>query len=330
MKKSIILVLTVVITVFFNSTILAQEISVVATADNTLWESAGGTISSGHGSSLYAGRSGSNALGLIKRAVLRFDLTGQLPVGAVVQSVRLKLNVNKTNAATGAQTFSLHRLESDWGEGASDAGTNGNGTSAEPGDATWLNTFFPNTLWTTPGGDFAAASSGNQIVDAVGSYEWGSSAEIVADVQSWLDDPEANFGWILIGNEEKTQTAKRFSSRENSTIANRPVLMLTFSTTTGIVDENELVPGAIRLAQNFPNPFNPTTNIEYQLTQSSLVDLSIYNILGKKVATLVNKDQAAGTYNVQWNALGFISGMYYYKLQTNVGYEQTRKLILLK
>ena len=75
--------------------------------------------------------------------------------------------------------------------------------------------------------------------------------------------------------------------------------------------------------------WNPTTNIEYQLAQTSLVDLSIYNMLGQKVATLVNINQPAGTYNVQWDALGFASGIYYYRFEA-ANFVKTRKLVLLK
>ena len=85
-----------------------------------------------------------------------------------------------------------------------------------------------------------------------------------------------------------------------------------------------------KLQQNYPNPFNPVTTISYQLAGNSAVDLSIYNLLGQKVATLVDKKQVAGSYEVQWNASGFASGLYVYKLVTDKGFESTKKLILLK
>jgi photosystem II stability/assembly factor-like uncharacterized protein len=91
------------------------------------------------------------------------------------------------------------------------------------------------------------------------------------------------------------------------------------------------------LDQNHPNPFNPVTVINYQLPEASKVELSIYNLLGQKVATLVSEKQQAGQYQVQWDASGFASGMYLYRLQagspsTGSGqvFEETKKLILLK
>lgn len=84
------------------------------------------------------------------------------------------------------------------------------------------------------------------------------------------------------------------------------------------------------LGQNYPNPFNPTTMIGYQLAAFSEVKLSIYNILGQKVATLVSEKQPKGTYSIQWDASGFASGIYLYRLETNQGVLKTKKLILLK
>ncbi|MCP4414150.1 MAG: T9SS type A sorting domain-containing protein, partial [Gammaproteobacteria bacterium] len=68
------------------------------------------------------------------------------------------------------------------------------------------------------------------------------------------------------------------------------------------------MPKSYKLSQNYPNPFNPTTSISYQLPQTSDVDLSIYNLLGQKVATLVSKKQPAGSHKVEWDATGFASG----------------------
>jgi PKD repeat protein len=90
------------------------------------------------------------------------------------------------------------------------------------------------------------------------------------------------------------------------------------------------IPHKFALQQNHPNPFNPTTTINYQLAMSSNVNLSIYNTLGQKVATLVNNKQPAGNYSVQWDATGFSSGVYFYKLETSTGFLQSKKLLLLK
>jgi photosystem II stability/assembly factor-like uncharacterized protein len=93
-------------------------------------------------------------------------------------------------------------------------------------------------------------------------------------------------------------------------------------------EENNMLDFSI--AQNYPNPFNPITTIEYQLRKTSQVDLSIYNILGQKVTTLVSQKQQAGSYEVGWDATGFASGVYLYRLESDKGFIQTRKLIFLK
>ena len=102
-----------------------------------------------------------------------------------------------------------------------------------------------------------------------------------------------------------------------------------YKSLTGI-NREEKIPGTFYLGQNYPNPFNPKTTINYQLPSGSQVDLSIYNLLGQKVATLVSEKIVAGSYKVEWNASAFASGVYFYKLETNTGFVQTKKLILLK
>ena len=95
-------------------------------------------------------------------------------------------------------------------------------------------------------------------------------------------------------------------------------------------EENKSIPGKFALAQNYPNPFNPVTTIRYQIPFANSVDLSIYNILGKKVDTLVNGKLNAGFREVQWDASKFASGVYIYRIETGKGFVHSRKLILLK
>ncbi len=99
---------------------------------------------------------------------------------------------------------------------------------------------------------------------------------------------------------------------------------------TAIEDGKSKIPAKFALRQNYPNPFNPTTTISYQLPKQSNVELNIYNLLGQKVATLVSKKQPAGSHKVEWDATGFASGVYLYKLSTDQGFTKIKKLILLK
>ncbi|MCX6162361.1 MAG: T9SS type A sorting domain-containing protein [Ignavibacteriae bacterium] len=88
-------------------------------------------------------------------------------------------------------------------------------------------------------------------------------------------------------------------------------------------------PAGYSLCQNFPNPFNPSTKISFQLPVVSSSSLKIFDITGKEVATLVNERLNAGTYTVDWNASEFPSGVYFYRL-TAEGYGETRKMMLIR
>jgi Zn-dependent metalloprotease len=89
------------------------------------------------------------------------------------------------------------------------------------------------------------------------------------------------------------------------------------------------IPTHFALQQNFPNPFNPITILSYQLAASSGVELSIYNILGQKIVSLVSEKQVAGTYAVEWDASGLASGIYYYRLDAG-DFQDMKKMVLLK
>ncbi len=89
------------------------------------------------------------------------------------------------------------------------------------------------------------------------------------------------------------------------------------------------MPKEFVLAQNYPNPFNPSTIIRYELPTTSDVSLKIFDMLGREVTTLVNTRQAAGTYEVNFNATGLASGVYFYRLQAGP-FMQTKKMMLVK
>lgn len=95
---------------------------------------------------------------------------------------------------------------------------------------------------------------------------------------------------------------------------------------------DNIAPVQYSLSQNFPNPFNPTTDINYALPYNSFVSLKVYNSLGQEVATLVNEPKPAGSYKINFNAAGLPSGVYYYVLRTgnNNEFVKTNKMILLK
>jgi hypothetical protein len=96
-------------------------------------------------------------------------------------------------------------------------------------------------------------------------------------------------------------------------------------------DEEMLdTPGTVTLKQNYPNPFNPSTVISYTLNSSTNVSLNVYDITGRKIATLVNERQTAGVQEVSFDASSLASGVYIYRLQTTEGSTLTKKMILVK
>ncbi|MHC4948703.1 MAG: DNRLRE domain-containing protein [Planctomycetota bacterium] len=205
-------------------------VTVGASKDNTLFESATGGLSNGAGDRIYAGLTGSFAGVNIRRGLLAFDVASAVPSGSTITSVELTLHLTNSAPGSGDQILSLHTVLQDWGEGAS-VSPGGSGGAAAPGDATWIHTFSDSSFWTTAGGDFdAIASASTTVGSSLGAgYTW-SSASLVSDVQAWLDDPAQNYGWVLRGNEAVERTAKAFGSRENADSAFRPELRIEFVT----------------------------------------------------------------------------------------------------
>jgi hypothetical protein len=199
----------------------------VAARDNTLIESPSGESSNGAGPAIFAGRT-AQPLNSIRRALLAFDLSGAIPAGAVIESVMLELELTQSNDEPAI--LSLHRVLREWGEGTSSSG-GGPGAPATMDDATWIHSFYDSDFWAQPGGDFDATASAETEVGPADRYYWVSTPEMVADVQSWLDDPTSNHGWILIGDEQAPKTVKRFESRESPHAAGQPRLVVEFSLT---------------------------------------------------------------------------------------------------
>jgi hypothetical protein len=98
---------------------------------------------------------------------------------------------------------------------------------------------------------------------------------------------------------------------------------------TGINQLDSPNPQSFSLEQNYPNPFNPSTKIQYELQKESEVKLFIYNVLGEKVAELVNTIQKSGRHEVEWNAVGFASGVYIYQIKAD-DFISSKKSVLMK
>jgi hypothetical protein len=194
---------------------------------------------SGGGNALIVGTNGRDAP---RRALIAFDVAGQVPAGAVVQSVKLTMVMGQLPTEPEEfATIELHRVSASWGEGTTQLqnppndsfGGMGQGAPAHDGDVTWSSRFWGAnpTPWATPGGDFDAGVSG---AAAIGlpidvAYSWESTSAMVADVQAWLDAPEDNHGWILKNVDETSMSTFRvFYNRQTATAAWRPQLTIEY------------------------------------------------------------------------------------------------------
>lgn len=260
----------------------AAGVSIEPSQDNTIYGESPG-FSNGSGAHLFAGKTGSFHS---RRALIAFDVAGSVPAGSTITEVSLTLYVSRTpNVATlDDHEFSLHRLLAGWGEGASSApGPGGTGTDAAPGDATWIHRFFPIVAWNSAGGDFNPVGSASLDVGDVGYWEWETTSGLVADVQSWLDTPALNHGWILIGDEFDLQTARRFDSRNNPDPSVRPVLNVIYepaAPAAGAVPDGDDVPGTpLRLAKGLGTSLSLSwsascraADVDYQIYEGDIGD----------------------------------------------------------
>ncbi len=105
-------------------------------------------------------------------------------------------------------------------------------------------------------------------------------------------------------------------------------VLIYYSNVTGLKNNETLKVSNFYLSQNYPNPFNPSTTINYSIPKSSFVTIKVYNILGRKITTLVNAEKLAGNYSVHFNAAKLASGVYIYKI--NAGKYSKSKLMILE
>jgi ligand-binding sensor domain-containing protein len=173
----------------------------------------------------------------------------------------------------------------------------------------------------------AFSFSGNYILAATNDGVYSSDN----DGEQWVN--------ISPGLPEGT-TVLSLTSNSNYLYAgtyDKAVWKLPLEQITGIGKSHSRLPDKFALYQNYPNPFNPTTKIRFDIPLSPLyergvgrfVHLTIYDILGREVSTLLNRQLQPGTYNIEWNASNYPSGVYFYKLVTD-SYTAVKKMILIK
>jgi hypothetical protein len=98
---------------------------------------------------------------------------------------------------------------------------------------------------------------------------------------------------------------------------------------TAILHEAGMTPYKYELAQNYPNPFNPSTTIKFSIPESGIVKVTVYDAIGRVVATLTNSFYQASNYKIEWNATSYASGIYFYRLESR-NFNMVKKMVLVK
>lgn len=204
----------------------AQTITIAASKDATLIDSSSGAMANGMGNSIRCGRTGESGGNTRVRAVLHFDVASSVPKQATIVNATLRLRI--IQGSGDLIPVRVHRLLQSWGEGASVA-DGGTGVPAEINDATWWHRFYPDVAWSTPGGDFDSAVLATQDVGTLPEAVQWTSPQLAENVQQSVDDPSTNHGWILLGEETNSYTAKRLASREYPVAAYHPQLIVQYT-----------------------------------------------------------------------------------------------------
>lgn len=203
-------------------TVIGASVQLTPSVDTSLIEAAPGRNNGGEAWVL----AGTTQNYTRNRGLFGFDLTRSIPANSIITSVQLTLDVTRHPIGDGYNeaSFGLFRVYKPWGEGNKIAIDNngGQGAPADENEATWNDRFTLHGAWTQPGGlpgtDFNAFPSAEQFIRGTGDspYTFISSPELIADVQSWVNNPQSNYGWLLLNqNEGLNYTARRFGSSES-------------------------------------------------------------------------------------------------------------------
>ncbi|MHB8580488.1 MAG: LamG-like jellyroll fold domain-containing protein [Ignavibacteriaceae bacterium] len=253
-----------------------------------------------------------------------------------------------------SNTMALYHFDEGFGKVTADASGNGNNCVFTDSGATWVTSDIPYSIPDI----FTASDSISFDSVAIG----GSLNETVKVINSGIDTLRINSANIkdssfsMIGNlpisisaGESTYLTFNFkpkvagSVRDTITINSNSyynpeynLVLIGNSTVTGISSNQSQIPKEFALYQSYPNPFNPSTIIQFDLPENSLVKLIIYDILGRKIRELVDKEMNAGQYKVNFNASILASGIYIYRIaavpdsKDKQGFIKTKSMVLLK
>ena len=171
---------------------------------------------------LPAGTLGPMGGRLRSRLLFRVDVASGLPEGAEIVSAQLLTKVTMAPVGRANSTFALYRVLVPWAEGDKRDVDNPGGAEASDGESTWAQRIQAETNWAEPGGgfgtDYADQPSASRVISGTGSYNFPFTPQGLADLEEMLREPEKNYGWVLVTEQEgKAKTARRFAAREHRT-----------------------------------------------------------------------------------------------------------------
>jgi len=311
-------IFTLIILVLLVSTSIlsaSELVSITCTRDNVIIQKADGSLGNSTGQ-IFAGRTNQDVgtpVMSIRRGLIYFDISTNIPANAIIDSVRLSMYFSRTSGD--GTEVTLHKVLSNWGEGTSYF-NGGQGAAATPNDATWLYSFFNTVSWKTAGGDFDPSMSATSYIGVESDYgikTWASST-MKDDVQAWLMSPTTNFGWLLQGDESSGHTSKQFLSRENGNPAYCPILNVYYSvpTNANIINDSNTV------FTLFPNHANNTITVSLNNVKSDKI--IIYNLFGEEYKSV----DVAYQKEIHIDVSNYSAGLYFVKIGT-----QTSRLLIV-
>ncbi len=185
------------------------------------------------------------------------------------------------------------------------------------------------TSWKSIGGNLPDAPINDVVIDTLG----GRTLYIATDVGVFYS-ADMGVSWNVLGTGFPTVVPCHDLTLHQPTRSlvawthGRSAFRITLQTTVDVADHQE-TPGTFHLEQNYPNPFNPQTQIRFQISDYGFVSLRVYDMLGKEVATLVDRVLEAGSHSVAFDGGGLASGVYYYQISSG-GFTATRKMALVR
>ncbi len=238
----------------------------------------------------------------IWRPLLKFNFQ-EVPQGSQIISGKLSLYGNPYPSSvphSGKNESYLRKVTADWNQNT----------------ATWNN---------QPG-----FSIEDQVLlpQSLYSFQDYLDIDVTELVRDMINNPSSNFGFVIMNRIEDVFRCLNFASSKCILADKRPKIDLIINT-IGIEPISTNIPADYKLYQNFPNPFNPVTNIKFDLPRSSFIRLEIFDEVGRVISTLVNEKLNGGTYLVKWDGSNFGSGAYFVKLESG-NKMITKKIILIK